>query len=160
MTDAAVDFCYEDVVVGQEMRTRSRAVTAGDIADFARLTGDFHPLHTDDEFARSLGFPGRIAHGLFGLSLMEGIKTGLKLYEHTSVASLGWNNVRFSRPMFAGDVVHVRVRFTAKRESRNPDRGVVTEHVALVILRDAIVTEGEHVTLLLRRHAFVAPGNL
>ncbi len=151
------DLCYEDVVIGTELRTAARTITAEDISDFARLTGDFHPLHMSDEFAWSLGFPGRIAHGLFGLSLMEGIKTGLKLYEHTSVASLGWNNVRFQKPMYPGDVVYVRVRFAAKRESRNPDRGVVTESVTLVNQDDAVITEAEHVTLLLRRHAFTPP---
>ena len=67
-----------------------------------------------------MGFRSRIAHGLFGLALMEGIKTGLKLYEHTSVASLGWNAVRFMQPLFPGDTVHVRVRFIGQAGEPQP----------------------------------------
>ena len=70
-----------------------------DIAVCAAVTHDHHPLHTDDAFARSMGFPKRIAHGLYGLSLMEGLKNKLRLYEHTSIASLGWDKVRFRHPL-------------------------------------------------------------
>ena len=61
--------------------------------------------------------------------------------------------MRFLKPVFPGDTVRVRVRFTHKRESRNPGRGVVTEMVYLINQKNEVVTEAEHVTLLLRRQA-------
>jgi hypothetical protein len=76
-SSARQDLVFEDVVVGQSWRTAAHKVSDKDIADFAEVTHDRHPLHADDSFARSMGFPRRIAHGLYGLSLMEGLKSRL-----------------------------------------------------------------------------------
>ncbi len=144
---------FEDVVVGDEAKTSTRKVTRADILTFGDITYDHHPLHTDDAFSREMGFDGIIAHGLYGLSLMQGLQSELKLYEKTSIGSLGWNNVRFSKPLMPDDEVYVRVRFTHKRESKKLDRGIVTETFSLINQRGEAITEAEHVTLLKRRPA-------
>ena len=143
-----VDLYYEDVAVGDELETASHTVTQADILAFADVTRDHHPLHTDEAYCRNTAFGRPIAHGLYGLALMEGLKSELRLYEHTSIASLGWDKVRFRAPVFPDDSVHVKMRFTAKRESRKPGRGVVTEWVEMVNQRGEVVTEGVHATLL------------
>jgi acyl dehydratase len=145
------DLYYEDVVLDKEMRSATREITRADIRAFGELTEDSHPLHTDPAYAQSRGFPGLIAHGLYGLSLMEGLKTSLKLYENTSVASLGWDRVRFREPLLAGDVVHVEFRVIGKRLSSSPGRGVLTEDVRLVNQHGAIVIEALHAALVLAR---------
>jgi acyl dehydratase len=142
---------YEDVAPGREFRTRGHTVTDTDLSRFSELTHDHHPLHTDDAFARTMGFPRRIAHGLFGLALMEGLKSELGLYESTSVASLGWDQVRFRKPIVSGDTVHVRVRLDTMRPSRDPSRGVVSETVELVNDRGEVAISASHATLLIRR---------
>lgn len=141
----------EDITVGKEWRTGTHTVTAAEIAAFAALTRDHHPLHTDEAYCRSRGFPTVIAHGLFGLSLMEGLKTELRLYESTSIASLGWDKVRFRAPVLAGDELHLRMRFTGMRPSRDPGRGVVTEFLELLNARGEVVIEAEHTSLILAR---------
>jgi acyl dehydratase len=146
------NLAYEDVVVGAAYTSAPHTVTPEDIAGFARLTRDHHPLHLDERYARGRGFPAVIAHGLFGLSLMEGLKAEMKLYEHTSIASLGWDEVRFTAPVLAGDTVRVRFRFAEKRPSRKPDRGVVIEDLALVNQRDEAVITARHASLVLTRH--------
>jgi acyl dehydratase len=150
-TKSPVGFFYEDIVVGAELETPGHTVSQADILKFAEITLDHHPLHTDEEFCHSTQFGRPIAHGLFGLALIEGLKSQLKLYEHTSIASLGWDKVRFRAPVFPDDTVRVKVRFTNKRESRKPDRGVVTEAINLVNQNDEVVTEAVHTTLLLRK---------
>lgn len=156
---AASDLFYEDVTVGAaEFRSADHLVSPDDIASFAALTRDHHPLHVDGTYARSRGFPTVIAHGLFGLSLMEGLKAELKVYEHTSIASLGWDAVRFHAPVYAGDTLHVRFRFVEKRASRNPDRGIVVEALELVNQRDEVVTTARHASLVLTRHGACSPG--
>ena len=146
-----VDLYYEDVVVGADLETPGHTVRYADILKFAEITLDNHPLHTDEEYCRTTQFGRPIAHGLYGLSLMEGLKARLKMYEQTSIASLGWDKVRFKAPVFPDDTVRVKVTFTHKRESSKPDRGVVTEAVYLINQNDEVVTEAEHVTLLLRK---------
>jgi acyl dehydratase len=142
---------YEDFQPGREFRTRGHTITDADLTRFGDLTHDHHPLHHDDAFARSMGFPRRIAHGLFGLALMEGLKSELGLYESTSVASLGWDQVRFRKPIVSGDTVHVRVQLDTARPSRDASRGVVTETVELVNDRGEVAISASHATLLIRR---------
>ena len=148
---ARVDLTFDDVVLGETMTTPTHTVTDDDIAAFAAVTLDHHPLHTDDAFARTMGFPRRIAHGLYGLSLMEGLKSKLRLYEHTSIASLGWDKVRFRAAILSGDTVRVRLSFLSKRESAKPDRGIVVESVVLEKADGTVLVEAEHATLLVRR---------
>src|ERR1700739_3999122 len=148
---ATINLCYEDIALGAEFESAAHTVTEGDIAAFADVTRDHHPLHLNATYAKSQGFPAVIAHGLFGLSLMEGLKSELKLYEETSVASLGWDAVRFKAPIVAGDRLRVRVRFVEKRPTRNPDRGIVIEALDLVNQRDEVVTEARHASLILTR---------
>ncbi|WP_159998334.1 MaoC family dehydratase [Roseomonas sp. 18066] len=141
----------EDIVIGQQWQTAEHRVTANDILFFGRLTRDEHPLHNDEAYCRERGFPTVIAHGLYGLALMEGLKTGLRLYERSSIASMGWDKVRFRKAVLAGDVLHLRFRFTAARPSRQPGRGLVTEFLELVNQDGEIVIDAEHVSLLLAR---------
>jgi acyl dehydratase len=147
----AINLRYGDIELGAEFESAEHIVTAADIASFADITRDHHPLHLDAAYAKSRGFPAVIAHGLFGLSLMEGLKSELKLYEETSVASLGWDEVRFKAPIVAGDRLRVRFRFIEKRPTRNPGRGIVIEAIELINQRDEVVTEARHTSLILTR---------
>ena len=139
---------FAAVKPGAVLETRAHTVTPEDVTRFSDLTFDHHPLHTDDAFARSMGFEQRIAHGLYGLSLMEGLKAELGLYTTTSIASLGWDKVRFLLPLYVGATVRCRVTFGSKRLSSKPGKGVVNELVELVDADEAVVISAEHATLL------------
>ena len=128
-------------------------VTEADIAVFADVTRDHHPLHIDRGYAALARLSRGDRHGLFGLSLMEGLKSELKLYEETSVASLGWDEVRFKGPIVAGDALRVRFRFVEKRPTENPERGIVVETLDLLNQRDEVVTAARHISLILTRQA-------
>ena len=148
---APINLRYEDIELGKQFESVAHAVTPADIAAFADVTRDHHPLHVDTAYAQSRGFPAVIAHGLYSLSLMEGLKSELKLYEETSVASLGWDEVRFKAPVLAGDRLRVRFRFVEKRLTKNPTRGIVIEALDLVNQRDEVVTQARHTSLILTR---------
>lgn len=139
---------YEDVEVGDEYSSPARTVTEADIAAFAALTGDYSPVHTDEEYCRRSLFGGRVAHGLLGMGLVEGLMSRLPPAEGRGIASLGWR-WRFLHPIRLGDTVHVRWRIASKRLSRSrPDRGVVEEAIWLINQRGEVVQEGTHVVLL------------
>ena len=59
-----------NVSVGEELPETRRVVTAADVAAYAEAGGDQNPLHLDDAFARSVGFDGMIAHGMFTMGHM------------------------------------------------------------------------------------------
>lgn len=142
---------FDDIVIGAEFVTAAHEITRAGIAAFGKVTLDEHPLHVDDDYAKAAGFPGIIAHGLFGLSLMEGLKTGLHLYDHSSIASLGWDKVKFVAPILPGDHVHVRMAFTAARASRTRPAGIVTEAVDLLRADGTLLISSEHLSFIRKR---------
>jgi len=146
-----INLHFEDIEIGARFETEPHTVTSADIAVFADVTHDHHPLHLDESYATSRGFPAVIAHGLYGLSLMEGLKSMLRLYDETSVASLGWDDVRFKRPVLAGDRLHVSFRFVEKRPTRDPGRGIVIEQLELINQQGETVIEARHVSLIVTR---------
>jgi acyl dehydratase len=71
----AGEYWYEDLMPGDHYATAGVTVTEAHVVGFAGLVGDLFDVHMDEEFARAQGFPGRIAHGLLGLSMADGLKT-------------------------------------------------------------------------------------
>lgn len=142
---------FEDFLPGTVLESSPREITLADIDRWADLTGERHPVHMDEDFARRAGFSGRIAHGLFGLALIEGLKAELGCFEESVTASLGWDKVRFTAPLVPGDRVHLRLELVDKRPSSKPGRGIATERGSLVRADGTVVTSGDHVVVLLNR---------
>ncbi|HEX8100171.1 MAG TPA: MaoC/PaaZ C-terminal domain-containing protein [Actinomycetota bacterium] len=59
---------FDDVKVGDEIPSLSKVVKREDVKAYADASGDQNPLHQDDAFAQSVGFPGIIAHGMFSMA--------------------------------------------------------------------------------------------
>jgi len=140
---------WDELVVGQEFWTGGRTVTEGDVLAFAGLTGDYNPLHVDEEFARTSPFKTRVPHGPLIHDMYLGLMDRLGLVAGTALAflELRW---KFLAPVLMGDTVHARVTVRDKREVKKPDRGIVTFAVTLFNQRGEAVQEGEHVLLLAR----------
>ncbi len=142
---------YEDLEVGEEHDSPARTVTETDIVNFAALSGDWNPIHCDEEYCKQSPYRTRIAHGLLGLAIVEGLKQRIPAFTDVRyVASLYWN-YKFTGPILMGDTIRVRVRVQSKRETKKPDRGIVVEYVTMRNQRDEIVQEGEHGLMILRR---------
>ncbi|PZW50469.1 acyl dehydratase [Humitalea rosea] len=142
---------FEDFTPGTVLESAARTITLADIDRYAELTGERHPVHMDDAFARAAGFSGRIAHGLFALALVEGLKAEMGGFDRSVIASLGWDKVRFLAPLEPGDVVHLRLELVEKRASSKPGRGIATERGALLKADGTVVVSGDHVVILLSR---------
>lgn len=142
---------FDDLSVGQRLITPARTVTEADIINFAGVSGDFNPIHTDAEFARSTPFGQRIAHGLLVLAMLTGLRQRSGAFEGTLLAWLELRSYRFLKPVYIGDTVRGEAEISELRESRKPDRGVVIQRVRVYNQRDEVVQEGEFVTLMRRR---------
>ncbi|MBI2555303.1 MAG: MaoC family dehydratase N-terminal domain-containing protein [Candidatus Rokubacteria bacterium] len=140
---------WDELQVGEEFWTGGRTVTEGDVLAFAGLTGDFNPLHVDEEFARTSPFGTRVPHGPLIHDMYLGLLDRLGLVAGTALAflELRW---KFLIPVLVGDTVHARVVVQAKREVSKLDRGIVTFAVTLFNQRVEPVQEGEHVLMLAR----------
>ena len=116
---------FEDFAEGVEHTTRGRTITESDIMNFAGLTGDFIELHTNEEYARQGPFGRRIAHGMLTLSVSVGLMTRMNLITDTVVAFYGIDKLRFVKPVFIGDTIHVRKK-VADTMAKGGTAGVVT----------------------------------
>lgn len=149
--DADSQVWLEDFVPGTVLTSPSRLVTIEDIETWAALTGERHPVHMDDAFARAAGFRGRVAHGLFSLALIEGLKAEIGVFERSVIASLGWNNVKFSAPLYPGERVHLQLTLVSKRGSSKPGKGIAEERGVLLKEDGTEIVSGDHIVILLSR---------
>jgi len=116
---------FEDFAVGHKTITRSRTITESDIVNFAGLSGDFIELHMSEEWSRKGPFGKRIAHGLLVLSVSSGLTVQLGQTTDTVIAFYGIDRLRFTKPTFIGDTVHVE-KEVLSAERKGTDRGVIT----------------------------------
>lgn len=116
---------FEDFTVGHKSISRSRTITEADIVNFAGLSGDFVELHMSEEWARKGPFGRRIAHGLLVLSVSSGLTVQLGQTTDSVIAFYGIDRLRFTKPTFIGDTIHVE-KEVVEAERKSPDRGVIT----------------------------------
>ncbi len=116
---------WEDFPVGKTVETAGVTVTEAHLVQFAGLTGDYYPIHTDSEWAATSPFGRRIAHGPLTFSLAVGLMYQSQAYGDAIIAWLGADRMRAKAPVFIGDTVHVVARVTGSRAAKDPSRGVI-----------------------------------
>ncbi|MGH7278459.1 MAG: MaoC/PaaZ C-terminal domain-containing protein [Candidatus Rokuibacteriota bacterium] len=140
---------FDDIDVGEEYESPGRTVTEADIVVFAGLSGDYNVLHTDAELMKKSAFGERIAHGLLGLAIQAGLFTrATPPYATLAFVDLRW---KFKGPIKIGDTIRLRAKVVGKKETSQPDRGVITVQRAVVNQRDEVVQEGETDLMVERR---------
>lgn len=135
-----------DLAVGYTVDTPGIVVTESHIVGFAGIGGDFFDVHMDDVFARAQGFPGRVAHGLLGLALVDGLKNRAEI-RFDAIASLEWQ-YRFLLPICAGDRIHARIEILEIRPTSNRQRGVVKLGFGVLHQDGRCVQEGVNTLLV------------
>lgn len=116
---------FEDFKVGDVFRSAGRTVTEADLVIFGGLTGDITSLHLDAEHAAQTQFGQRIAHGALVFSLSVGLMTQTVRMHESIIAYYGIDKLRFTKPTFIGDTIHLSKKVVAL-EAKGEDRGVVT----------------------------------
>lgn len=116
----------EDFTVGDVYEHRpGRTLTEADNIWFSLLTNNQHPLHCDAAYGRKSEFGQCLVDSCITLSVC----TGLSVADVSAkaIANLGWNNVRLTAPVFAGDTLYAESEVLEKRESKSrPEQGIVT----------------------------------
>jgi acyl dehydratase len=144
---------WEEWEIGAEFESPARTVTEADIVQFAGLSGDYNPLHVNEEYCKTTMFGGRIAHGPLVYAIAAGLLFQLHLYDDTLIAFLGFEDLRFTKPVKPGDTIHARVKVLEKLETSKPDRGVMKRQLLVINQRGEVVQEGRQAFLLKRKPA-------
>ncbi len=140
---------FEDFQVGDRFGSPSRTLTDAHFLFFAGMTGDAHPLHYDDEYAKKTRFGRRLAHGLLLTSLTAVGASSLAPLIEDSIVAFVEQTTRFRAPVFLGDTLrpaHEVVALEPKRPA-----GLLTLRVSLTNQRGETVLEGEHRYLIAYR---------
>ena len=120
-----------DLTPGARLTGRARTITETDLVSFAALTGDWHPQHSDAEWAADSRFGERIAHGMLLLSYSIGM---LGFDPERVVALRGFDSVTFKRPVAIGETISV--------EAEVEDATPLDDEHELVTLRWRILGAG------------------
>lgn len=133
------ELMYEDIQIG-DTAVFSKTITDYDIYQFAGLTGDFNPMHIDNEFAKGTFFKERIAHGLLTGSFISTV-LGMKLPGPNSIYLS--QNFKFLAPVKIGDTVKATVEVTEKRD----DKKIIKLITKVFNQRMEMVVDGEAVVM-------------
>jgi acyl dehydratase len=145
---------FEDLTPGLVIdHAVTRTVTEADNTLFSVMTMNPQPLHLDESFAATTEFGTRLVNSLFTLSLL----VGLSVYETThgtTVANLGFEEIAFPAPVFAGDSIRARTEVVSARPSSSrPSQGVVVFEHRAYNQRDEVVARCRRSALMHRRPA-------
>jgi acyl dehydratase len=133
---------FEDFQVGDRFQSPSRTLTDAHFLFFAGMTGDNHPLHYDDEYAKSTRFGKRLAHGLLLMSLTAVGASSLAPLIEASIVAFVEQSCRFLAPAFIGDTLRPQHEVVGLERRRSA--GLVTLRVTLTNQRGETVLEGQH----------------
>lgn len=112
---------FNEINVEDNWQSRGRTITETDLVMFSALSGDWYPLHSDQEWAAKSQFKQRIAHGMLLLSVATGL---FELTPGVVAAFYGMDQVRFVKPVFIGDTISVSLAVISKNE-HSTEQGVV-----------------------------------
>ncbi len=132
---------FDDYKVGTTYQTLGRTISETDIVNFVNLGGFTEPLFMDMEYVKKESLYGtRMAPGAMTFTMSEGLVMQTGLIHGVGMAWLG-GEVKVTAPVLAGDTIRVEVEIADKRETKKPDRGIVTYKHRVVNQRGETVME-------------------
>ncbi|MBE0691435.1 MAG: MaoC family dehydratase N-terminal domain-containing protein [Anaerolineae bacterium] len=150
--DGPYGLYFEDFEVGQKMVTRGRTITETDLVQFAGLTGDYNPMHTDAEYMKNSAFGQRVAHGMLALSYAVGQAYQLGFMERTVVAFRGLE-MKFSLPVFIGDTLHTELVVKDAKAMPRLGSGTIVLEVKILNQDGKSVQAGEWTVMIALRES-------
>ena len=135
-----------DLHAGLTFDTSGIVVSEAQIVVFAGISGDFYELHMDDLYAREQGFSGRVAHGLLGLALVDGLKSRAEI-RIAAIATLEWQ-YKVLRAVYVGDRIFARITVLDTRPTKDPLRGVARLNFDVINQHGEVVQRGTNTLLV------------
>ena len=115
---------FSEFEIDQSFTSVGRTITETDVVNFAGISGDYNPLHTDATFAAKTPFKKRIAHGMLSASISTGLGQTLGIFEGTTLALMN-QTFTYKGPVFFGDTIRLRLTVDSTKPSSRGGKGVV-----------------------------------
>jgi acyl dehydratase len=146
---AATTKYFEDFQVGETFQIPAKTMTAAHFLFFAGLTGDHHPIHYDDEYAKITRFGKRVAHGLLLTALTAVGASTLSSVLEGSMVALVEQSARFLKPVLIGDTITPELEVS--EVIPKTDVGLLRLTTRVKNQRSETVLEGMHAYLIKKR---------
>jgi len=142
---------YEDFVVGDIYEHRpGRTITQYDNIQFTLMTMNTHPMHFDEEYAKHSEFGRCIICSPLTVALMVGMS--VSDVSQKAIANLGWDEIKLTHPMFAGDTLYAESEVLDKRDSKSrPTAGLVSVRTKGFNQDGVLVCEFGRTMLIMKR---------
>jgi len=134
----------EDFTPGRIFPGASRHITHDDVLAFAALTGDKHPIHYDDNYAKTTRFGRPIVHGLHLMALTALGAAPLSEQLQDSMVAMLEQGAAFRRPVFKDDTVRSEFEIESAEPRPDKDWGTLSIKVRLINQHGDVVLEGRH----------------
>tara|TARA_B100000029_G_scaffold187697_1_gene185168 strand:+ start:287 stop:718 length:432 start_codon:yes stop_codon:yes gene_type:complete len=142
MNDELLEYTFDEIEVGLKKEFQIK-ITESLVNDFAKISGDFSPIHINEEYAKGTIFKKRIVHGMLLSSLLSKIQG---MYLPGKRALYFSQTLNFRNPCYIDDIVTVSGKVIAKSEStkilkiesvvKNQDNKIIISGIGRVIVRD------------------------
>ncbi|MGC4250954.1 MAG: MaoC family dehydratase [Sphingobium sp.] len=148
---------YEELEPGLVVEhSLRRTVAEYDNTLFSALTHNTAPLHLDEEYSKQTMWGQRLVNSMFTLSLVCGVIVA-ETTEGTTLGNLGFDGVKFPKPVFFGDTIRVRTEVVERRESaKYPHAGIVKFLHQGINQRGEVVCECYRSGMMMKKEAAVA----
>ena len=144
---------FEELEVGQTLTTHKRTITETDIVQFSNVSWDHFYAHTDETSLEGTLFESRVAHGYFVLAAAAGLFVDPG--KGPVLANYGLDEMRFIKPVYVGDTLHVKLTVKEKSDQVTPPeetpRGVVKWQVDVLDEEQTSVALGTILTLVAKK---------
>lgn len=135
------------IVAGMTVETAGRTVGEGDVSLFAGLSGDFTPIHIDEEFAKASPHGTRIAHGPHTMAVAIGLATHTGLFgaRVIGMVNMNWD---FMGVVKLGETIRSKVTVETVRPTSKPGRNLATYVFEVLNQRDDVIQRGRMMVLV------------
>lgn len=139
---------YDDLAVGASYRSHGRTLTETDLSLACMLTGDWHPIHADEEFARTTPIGKRMLHGPFGILLAAGMSTHMPELADPVIGATGLREWSYRAPLTVGDTIHIETIIESKRVTSDGKRAIIERRMKVINQAGKVLQEGIVGTML------------
>lgn len=142
---------FEDLKQGEVFESTGRTVTETDMTFFSMLSGDWNPIHCDQDFASKTRFGERLVHGAYGIAIATGMMHTLGIFEKSAVAMMSISEWKFVKPITVGMTLRLRLTILDFDEGTSKRVGRVNRRLQLINERDEVVQDGVSDMLILKK---------
>ena len=139
-----LNFTYDMLEIGQKSVSIGRTITDADHNFYMMLTGGWHPVHCDAEYAKEAGLDGPLVQGTLGIAISLGshLESPLLKSADPLVGALGLKNWDYLGPIFVGDTLHIEVEIADKKLTSDGKRYIVDRQITLINQHGKAIQKG------------------